>query len=445
MLEIYRNKRVFITGHSGFKGSWISLWLEKLGAEVCGYSLLPYTNPNHFDLLGGRERFRSIFADIRDRDLLTKSLRDFKPDIIFHLAAQPLVRESYKSPIDTFTTNALGTLNVLESAKNIENLKAVVIITTDKVYENKEWIWGYRENDTLGGYDVYSASKACAEIITNAMQRSFFNLNNFNKTHHCLIATARAGNVIGGGDFSIDRIVPDLIKGVMAKNPTIIRNPKATRPWQFVLEPLRGYLMLGSKLLGENVEFATSFNFAPSIEANLSVELFLKQAKTLWDKIDFNIKPDSTNPHEASLLMLDSTKAYCKLGFKSLYSIKDSINHTISWYREYCENGNITSQNQLESYCEAFDKYITSLTNGGGFSHNLDNLARFYVNLAYPHHTSLSSPFKPFKHQNSKSIIKYTHKYTHFSNTFLSHKFLPHSTQISSKMTSHTLQIPLVA
>ena len=365
MLDIYRNKRVFITGHSGFKGSWISLWLERLGAETCGYSLLPHSNPSHFDMLGGKKRFRSIFADIGDKDLLQKSLLDFKPDIIFHLAAQPLVRESYKNPIYTFSTNALGTLNVLECARSVESVKAIVVITTDKVYENKEWIWGYRENDALGGYDVYSASKACAEIITSAMQRSFFSLESFAKTHNCLIATARAGNVIGGGDFSEDRIVPDLIRGVLSKTPTTIRNPKATRPWQFVLEPLRGYLLLGSYLLNQRTEFATSFNFAPNIEANLSVESLLKQAKICYSKIDYKIKRDSANPHEANLLMLDSTKAYCMLGFKSLYNIQDSIKHTISWYKEYCENGKIISEKQLESYSNAI-KANNALTNGGG-------------------------------------------------------------------------------
>lgn len=356
MLEIYRNKKVFITGHTGFKGSWLSLWMERLGVEMCGYALPPHTNPNHFEMLGGARRFRSVFADICDKSSLQKAMNDFEPDIIFHLAAQPLVRESYKNPIDTFKTNSLGTLNVLECARNLTNLQAIVIITTDKVYENKEWIWGYRENDQLGGYDVYSASKACAEIITNAMRRSFFNADDFMKSHQCLIATARAGNVIGGGDFSVDRIVPDLIKGAESSAKTIIRNPKATRPWQFVLEPLRGYLMLGSKLLQKKVEFASGFNFAPHIEANLSVEAFLQKAQTIWDKIAFEIRADSANPHEANLLMLDNAKAYHLLGFTPLYDIWDAIFHTITWYKEYIEDAKITSEAQLDAYMSAFGK-----------------------------------------------------------------------------------------
>lgn len=383
MLEIYHNKRVFITGHTGFKGSWLNLWMERLGAEVCGYALPPHTNPNHFEMLGGERRFKSIFADICDKRALQKAMSDFKPDIIFHLAAQPLVRESYNNPIDTFRTNALGTLNVLECARNLPNLQAIVVITTDKVYENKEWIWGYRENDQLGGYDVYSASKACAEIITNAMRQSFFNVDDFMKSHQCLIATARAGNVIGGGDFSIDRIVPDLIKGAESSTTTIIRNPKATRPWQFVLEPLRGYLLLGSKLLQKNVEFASGFNFAPHIEANLSVEAFLQKAQKIWDKIIFEIHSDSANPHEANLLMLDNTKAYHLLGFAPLYDIYDAISCTITWYKKYIESGEITSEEQLDEYINALSK---NANRGGAqgslarndLAQNLPQILRFY-------------------------------------------------------------------
>ncbi|MGX3011300.1 CDP-glucose 4,6-dehydratase [Helicobacter sp. 23-1044] len=362
MLDIYQKKRVFITGHTGFKGSWLSLWMESLGAEVCGYALPPQTKPNHFALLGGESRFRTIFADIRNKETLQKSLFDFSPHIIFHLAAQPLVRESYKNPIDTFSTNALGTLNVLECARNLKDLCAIVVITTDKVYENKEWIWGYRENDRLGGYDVYSASKACAEIITSAMQKSFFNVGDFGKSHNCLIATARAGNVIGGGDFSVDRIVPDLMRGVESSTATIIRNPNATRPWQFVLEPLRGYLMLGETLLQGDVSFATSFNFAPHIEANISVKAFLHKAQKIWDKIAFKITEDSANPHEANLLMLDSAKAFQMLNFSSLYDIDCAINQSISWYKSHYENGKILSEAQLKDYRNAFSK----IANRGG-------------------------------------------------------------------------------
>ena len=229
--DIYKGKRIFLTGHTGFKGSWLNLWLKSLGAEVYGYALAPNTNPSHFELLGGNKEFRGVFADIRDRENLKQSLKSFNPDIIFHLAAQPLVRESYKNPVATFESNVIGTLNILDCARELESLKAIVVITTDKVYENKEWIWGYRENDALGGYDPYSASKACAEIVTDSMRNSFFNINEFGKSHQVLIATARAGNVIGGGDWSEDRLIPDIIKAVCANKSAKIRNPKSTRLW----------------------------------------------------------------------------------------------------------------------------------------------------------------------------------------------------------------------
>ena len=229
MFSIYQNKRLFLTGHSGFKGSWLSLWLQTLGAKVYGYSLAPNTTPNHYDLLHLNLQ-ASTFDDINNASNLAESLQKCDPEIIFHLAAQPLVRYSYDEPLYTFSTNALGTLNILNSARNCKNLKAIVIITTDKVYANKEWIYGYRENDELGGYDPYSASKACAEIITDSMRQSFFNLAEFNKTHQVLIATARAGNVIGGGDWSADRLIPDLMRGIANGVPTQIRNPNATRP-----------------------------------------------------------------------------------------------------------------------------------------------------------------------------------------------------------------------
>lgn len=349
-MDIYKNKKVFLTGHTGFKGSWLNLWLKYLGAEIFGYSLPPNTNPNHFDLLGGNKEFNGIFADIRDQRKLQEELLAFNPDIIFHLAAQPLVRESYKDPIGTFESNAMGTLNVLQSARKATNLKAIVVITTDKVYENKEWIWGYRENDALGGYDPYSASKACSEIIVDSIRKSFFNPNDFGKKHNCLIATARAGNVIGGGDFSDDRLIPDLIRGITQKHTTKIRNPQSTRPWQSVLEPLRGYLMLGEELLLGKSEFANSFNFGPIIDGNLKVSEMLRIAKNSWDLIDYEIQIDTDNPHEANLLMLDTTKAYHLLQWKPILNTTESIKETISWYKDFIENNHISSKNQLESY-----------------------------------------------------------------------------------------------
>lgn len=348
--DIYKGKRIFLTGHTGFKGSWLNLWLKSLGAEVYGYALAPNTNPSHFELLGGNKEFQGVFADIRDRENLKQSLRSFNPDIIFHLAAQPLVRESYKNPVATFESNVIGTLNVLDCARELESLKAIVVITTDKVYENKEWIWGYRENDALGGYDPYSASKACAEIVTDSMRNSFFNINEFGKSHQVLIATARAGNVIGGGDWSEDRLIPDIIKAVCANKSVKIRNPKSTRPWQHVLEPLRGYLMLGEKLLEGKKEFATAFNFGPNLQDNLRVEEILKITKNLWDKVDYVLECDSNAPHEAGLLMLDVAKAQKLLNWEPVMNSLESIKYTISWYREIYENRQIVSQEQLENY-----------------------------------------------------------------------------------------------
>ena len=321
-----------------------------MGAEVYGYALAPNTNPSHFELLGGNKEFRGVFADIRDRENLKQSLRSFNPDIIFHLAAQPLVRESYKNPVAPFQSTVIGTLNILDCARKLESLKAIVVITTDKVYEIKERIWGYRENDALGGYDPYSASKACAEIVTDSMRNSFFNINEFGKSHQVLIATARAGNVIGGGDWSEDRLIPDIIKAVCANKSVKIRNPKSTRPWQHVLEPLRGYLMLGEKLLEGKKEFATAFNFGPNLQDNLRVEEILKITKNLWDKVDYVLECDSNAPHEAGLLMLDVAKAQKLLNWEPVMNSLESIKYTISWYREIYENRQIVSQEQLENY-----------------------------------------------------------------------------------------------
>lgn len=365
-MNIYKNKKVFLTGHSGFKGTWLYKILETIGSDVFGYSLAPIITPNHFDLLGSKDSFSGLFADIRDKNSLQNTLLSFNPHIIFHLAAQPLVRESYKNPYETFEINALGILNLLYIVYKIKdqlsNLKAIVVITTDKVYENKEWIWGYRENDRLGGFDPYSASKACGEIVVDSMRQSFFNIADFTILHNILIATARAGNVIGGGDFSQDRLLPDLIRGVINKKPTIIRNPYSTRPWQSVLEPLRGYLLLGKKLLQGETKFASSFNFGPDINGNLKVLEMLEIAKSMWNKINYEIQEDSINPHEANLLMLDTSKAYHLLQYKPILNTIDSIEHTITWYKKFVEDKEIITQKQIIEYL-----------NGGGESHNLNH------------------------------------------------------------------------
>ncbi|EAK9947389.1 CDP-glucose 4,6-dehydratase [Campylobacter lari] len=351
LFDIYKNKKVFITGHSGFKGSWLSLWLHHIGAKIYGYSLKPNTTFNHFDILSMQKIFeKSYFEDINDYTKLENALLECDPEIIFHLAAQPLVRYSYKNPLETFQTNAIGTLNILNIARKLKNLKAVVIITTDKVYENKEWYWGYKELDPLGGYDPYSASKACAEIITNSIRQSFFSVDEFKKSHNVLIASARAGNVIGGGDWSEDRLIPDIIKAASKNSSAIIRNPKSTRPWQHVLEPLRAYLMLGEKLLEGNKEFATSFNFGPNNEGDLSVEDVLKLASSFWDKISYQVQVDLNAPHEANLLMLDISKARKMLNWTPILNSSLSIEWTIKWYKEFYMCEKIISVNQLKNF-----------------------------------------------------------------------------------------------
>jgi CDP-glucose 4,6-dehydratase len=270
----YQNKKVLVTGHTGFKGSWLIKWLEMLGAEVQGISLEPNTEPNHFTLI--HSDIKSHILDIRDAEKLSKTIRSINPDIVFHLAAQPLVRESYEYPLETLQTNVMGTANVLNACRGLDNLKAILVVTTDKCYENKEWIWGYRESDPMGGYDPYSMSKGCAELVVSSFRRSYFNLDDYSKKHSTLLATARGGNVIGGGDWSKDRLIPDIIKSVVKQQSVMIRSPHSTRPWQHVLECLSGYLMLGQKLLQGEKAFAEAWNFGPPGDAEASVLDVLK-------------------------------------------------------------------------------------------------------------------------------------------------------------------------
>ena len=348
--EIYKDKKVLLTGHTGFKGTWLTLWLQKLGAKVYGYSLSPYSTPNHFSLLQDQCVY-SYIADINNASTLDKALKEVEPDIIFHLAAQPLVRESYQDPYYTFKTNILGVFNLLQSSRNLKNLKAIVNVTTDKVYENKEQIWAYRENDALGGYDPYSASKACSEILTDSMRRSFFNPSNFGISHQVLIATARSGNVIGGGDWSRDRLVVDLVLSTTTHQPAIIRSPRATRPWQHVLEPLYGYLLLGQKLLERKTEYASAFNFGPKSEDNLEVEKIIHIAKSQWENIAYSIQDNNpNNPHEAELLMLDATKAQKLLKWNTFWSAQEAIEKTIQWYKHFYANQQIITHQQLDEY-----------------------------------------------------------------------------------------------
>lgn len=349
-LECYKGKKVFITGHTGFKGSWLSFWLTSMGAKVIGYSLPSVTHPNHFELI--RLDMETYLKDIRDLEALKQAIETTQPDIVFHLAAQPLVCYSYNNPIETFETNIMGTANLLEACKGISSIKGTIVITTDKCYENKEWLYGYRENDQLGGYDPYSASKAGAEIVVASYRNSFFHPQDFGRTHQTLIATARSGNVIGGGDWSEDRLIPDMVRAATTDQTVYVRNPNATRPWQHVLEPLAGYLLLGQKLMEGKSEFAEPWNFGPTIESNKKVSEVLEVSKKLWNKVNFEIEDSESHPHEAGLLMLDCSKAYHKLGWKPKWDFQSSVAKTIEWYKLFYESGEILTHHHLREYCE---------------------------------------------------------------------------------------------
>ncbi len=326
--ETYKGKRVFLTGHTGFKGAWLSIWLKELGAVVKGYALEPYTKPSLYNILDLENSLESKIGNILDRELLNKAVKDFQPDIIFHLAAQPLVRLSYIEPVNTYETNIIGTLNILEAARNCSSVKAFVNITTDKCYENIEKDYAYKEDDKMGGYDMYSSSKACSEILSASYRNSFLQDNGF------LLATARAGNVIGGGDWSDDRLVPDCIKAINNHEDIVIRSPKSVRPWQHVLEPLAGYLTLGEKLLNGNKEFAQGYNFGPEKNFVLTVEDIVKLVIQYYGKGNMVIKPD-TKFHEACLLMLDITKAKNELNWYPKYDAKMAVKNTIEWYKAF--------------------------------------------------------------------------------------------------------------
>ncbi len=346
--RIYKNKTVLVTGHTGFKGSWLVYWLRQMGAKVIGYSLEAPTNPNHIELLD--LDIISIVGDIRDLDKLNQVFNEYKPDIVFHLAAQPLVRLSYENPIETYETNVMGTLKVFEACRS-NNVKAIVNITSDKAYENKEWVWGYKEIDPMGGYDPYSSSKGCADLLATSYRNSYFNINEYKKTHNTLLATCRAGNVIGGGDWARDRLITDIMISVSQGKKVSIRNPKATRPWEHVLEPLSGYLHIGQKLLEEKVEFAEAWNFGPSDEGSIAVEEVVQNVKKHWDKIDYEINSNPNQLHEANLLKLDCSKAHILLKWKDVWDSDTTFEKTVKWYKAYYENNKeILTQNDLESY-----------------------------------------------------------------------------------------------
>ena len=346
--EIYKNKKVFITGHTGFKGSWLTIWLTQLGAKVCGYSLEPNTKPSMFNELNISGKIeKSVIGDILDTEKLEKTMREFKPDIIFHLAAQPLVRLSYSEPVLTYQTNVIGTLNVLEAARKTPSVKAFVNVTTDKCYENKEVKRGYKEDDPMGGYDMYSSSKGCVEIMSSSYRRSFLQ-----KENTYAMATARAGNVIGGGDWALDRLIPDCIRGINKGIDIEIRNPIAVRPWQHVLEPLSGYLLLGEKLLTDGKKYADGFNFGPNEESILTVAEVAKQLTEIYGKGKVVIGEKSPL-HEAGLLMLNIEKAKKVLGWQPAYTANEALQKTVDWYRHFY-NKDI---DMYEFTCRQIDEY----------------------------------------------------------------------------------------
>ena len=337
----YKDKIVLVTGHSGFKGSWLVYWLIQMGAKVIGYSLESPTNPNHLELLNFD--IVTVIGDIRDQDKLNKTFEEYQPDIVFHLAAQPLVWFSYKNPIETYEINVIGTLKVFEACRK-HNVNAIVNITSDKAYENQEWIWGYRENDPMGGYDPYSSSKGCADILTNSYRNSYFNLQKYKKNHNTLLASCRAGNVIGGGDWAKDRLITDVMISVSKGKKVSIRNPKATRPWQHVLEPLSGYLQIGQKLLEEKIEFAEAWNFGPSDEGSITVEEVVKNVKNNWDKIDYEINEDLNHLHEANLLKLDCSKANIVMKWQNVWDSHTTFEKTVKWYKAFYEEQKVLTK-----------------------------------------------------------------------------------------------------
>lgn len=332
----YKNLKVLVTGHTGFKGSWLTLWLKNLGATVIGYSLPPNTEPAMFNVLNLQESCVNIFGDIRDSAHLNEVFQKYQPDIVFHLAAQPLVRLSYFEPIQTYETNVMGTLNILEAAKNCPSVRVFVNVTTDKCYENKEINYAYKEDDKLGGYDMYSSSKACSEILTSSYRNSF--LQSGQRENHFLLASARAGNVIGGGDWAKDRLVPDCIKSINGSEPIKIRNPHSVRPWQHVLEPLGGYLTLGEKLFTAKKEFAQelteSFNFGPNSDNVLTVGNIAEKIVQYYGKGEI-IFTESDDLHEANLLMLNIEKAKEILNWQPIYNSDESLKQTVEWYKKF--------------------------------------------------------------------------------------------------------------
>lgn len=333
--DFWADKKVFVTGHTGFKGGWLSLWLQSMGAKVYGYALSPPTAPNLFNEANiAQQIVSSTIEDIRDTQALTSAMETAKPDIVFHLAAQPLVRYSYAQPVETYSTNVMGTVNLLEAIRKSPTVKAVVNVTTDKCYENREWIWPYRENEAMGGYDPYSSSKACSELVTAAYRRSFL------AKAGVAVASARAGNVIGGGDWAPDRLIPDFLRAIDAGQAISVRSPNAVRPWQHVLEPLSGYLELAEKLYMEGEDFTEAWNFGPREDDARNVGWIIEQLVANTPGASWQLD-QNPQPHEANYLKLDSSKAHARLGWQPCWSLQTALEKTLEWHTDWRKGGDM--------------------------------------------------------------------------------------------------------
>ena len=347
----WQGKRVLLTGHTGFKGSWLSLWLQSFGAQVVGYALTPPTNPSLFEVANVGQGMTSIIGDIRDLTHLRKVFLEHQPEIVIHMAAQPLVRYSYLEPVETYSTNVMGTVNLLEAVRNTKSVKAVVNVTSDKCYENREWAWGYRENEAMGGYDPYSNSKGCAELVTAAYRSSYFHPEQY-KTHGVAIGSGRAGNVIGGGDWAGDRLIPDMIRTITTGQPVSIRNPHSIRPWQHVLEPLSGYLLLAQKLVEEGPSFAEGWNFGPNDDDAKPVKWILDKLTNTWGE-RANWKLDGgDHPHEAHYLKLDCSKAKARLHWEPRWTLATAIDQICVWHKAHLagEDMQAMCHHQIQQY-----------------------------------------------------------------------------------------------
>lgn len=355
-LKFWRGRRVLITGHTGFKGSWLSLWLQKAGANVIGYALKPPTQPSLFEVADVAEGMISVEGDIREMGLLQKTIAQYRPEIIIHMAAQPLVRYSYQHPAETYATNVMGTVNLLEAVRQAKDIRVVVNITSDKCYENREWVWGYRENEAMGGRDPYSSSKGCAELVSAAYRNSYFSPKTYDD-HRVGLASARAGNVVGGGDWADDRLIPDIIRAIMAGESVLIRSPNAIRPWQHVLEPLNGYLTLAENLWTSGATYAEGWNFGPNDEDVRPVSWIVEQLIQLWGEGARWELDTQANPHEATYLKLDCAKAKNRLKWSPKLDLATTLNWIVEWYRAYLNNENMRrlTETQIERY-EARDR-----------------------------------------------------------------------------------------